>query len=447
MKNPIKIYATIRLLGLSLMGIVYAAQGYEDFNDEVTNHRHIMVMPPHLSEDECRNLSPERSSSPPSETQTRHPLRVLSLGGGGTRGIGSAEILCVLETEIYKTTGKKLHEFFDVIVGTSTGGIQAIGLGMGLEATELKELYQTETRQIFKQNGWLQWLFGGLLGPTYSTDGLKKTIQKHMGNKTLSDVKTHVAVTVYDDESERTHLLTNQLPNSDSIDYTRTELPAGKLNIIDAIEATAAAPTYFAKKGISEGELLNDTLLRKTVHHYVDGGISANDPAILAKAFAQRLLKQDVFDQSYNGEIQLISIGTGREQPTIFNSKMGIFGFGNPSNIPSYFMNGSEAATHAALVTEMEEGENYFHLQFGLPHKIPLDTVDSQVLNLVAQKAYEATKTDYFKNMITVLCEKSISEILTPPVQGKPSHFSSMQAPFVSLIPLDSPPQAIEVAA
>lgn len=447
MKKSIKIYATIRLLSLSLMGLVYAAQSHEDFNDDLTDHRHIMVVPSNTIEKDFKQSTPSQISLPLSPVdQSKQPLRVLSLGGGGSRGVGSAEILCVLESYIYEITGKKLHEFFDVIVGTSTGGIQAIGLGMGISATELKELYQTEARQIFKQSGWIQWLLGGIWGPTYSTDGLRETIEKHMGNKTLSEVKTHVAVTVYDDQSERTHLLTNQTPSEGPIDYTKTEVPAGKLNITDVAEATSAAPTYFAKKEISENDLLGNSTSPGITHKYVDGGISANDPTALAKAFAQHLLKQGAFDDSYSHDIQLVSIGTGHETPIAFNDNAGILGFGSPGNIPSYFMNGSEAAVHAMLTEEMQEGENYFHLQFSLPHKIPLDTVDQQVLNLVIQQAHAATETDYFKNMIEVLCKKSVSEIIPQALRNNSFQLFKKQLPLESLMPLTGY-QPIEVTA
>ncbi|AIL13377.1 hypothetical protein IM40_07525 [Candidatus Paracaedimonas acanthamoebae] len=447
MKKTIKIYAAIRLISLAFMGIVYAAQGHEDFIDEVTDHRHIMVVPTNTIEDEFKQNTPSQfSPSTNFKEQNKHPVRVLSLGGGGARGVGSAEILCVLEAYIYRATGKKLHEFFDVIVGTSTGGIQAIGLGMGLPATELRDLYQTETRQIFKQNGWGQWLFGGIWGPTYSTNGLRETIEKHMGHKTLSEVKTHVAVTVYDDRNERAHLLTNQMPGEGPIDYARTDLPAGNLNIIDAAEATAAAPTYFAKKIISEGDFLGNQNSSSAAHHYVDGGITANDPAALAKTFAQRLLKKGAFDEFYSNEIQLVSIGTGHEDPIVFNDNAGIFGFGSPGNIPSYFMNGAEAAVHALLAEEMQEGENYFHVQFSLPHKIPLDTVDEKVLNLVVQRAHAATETDYFNKMVEVLCEKSISEILNFSAQNKVPQLLRTQTPLEPMIPIKRG-QFIEVAA
>lgn len=447
MKNSIKIYAAIRLISLAFMGIVYAAQGHEDFSDDVTDHRHIMVLPSNMRENDIQEdahsqLAPSASFA----EQQKKPLRVLSLGGGGARGVGSAEILCVLESYIYKATGKKLHEFFDVIVGTSTGGIQAIGLGMGLPATELKELYQTETHQIFKQKGWSQWLLGGIWGPTYSTEGLRETIKKHMGNKTMSDVKTHVAVTVFDDINERAHLLTNQMPGEGPIDYTRTDLPAGKLNIIDAAEATAAAPTYFAKKIISESDLLGDQNSAGTTHQYVDGGITANDPSALAKAFAQRLIKQGAFDDSYSDEIQLVSIGTGHGDPIIFNDKAGIFGFGNPKNIPAYFMNGAEAAAHATLAEEMQEGENYFHVQFGLPHRIPLDTVDEKVLKLVIQQAHAATKTNYFNKMIEILCEKSIAELMSSSPQNTAPQLLRIQTPLKPMIPMKLN-SLIEVAA
>ncbi len=432
-KTTVKIYASIRLISLLFMGIVCANQNHDDFIDDVTNHRHIMVAPTKSSVDEITSLAQTQSlsSKNPIEEQNKRPLRVLALGGGGTRGIGSVEILIALENVIYETTGKKLDEFFDVIVGTSTGGILAAGIGAGLGATKLKEFYYNESQKIFKTNGIVQWMLGGIWGPNYSTDGLRETIQKHIKLKTMSELKTHIGLTVYDDVNERTHLLTNEVPKEIQIDYTKTDLPAGNLNIIDGLEATSAAPTYFAKKVIPEGALLDNSTYTGAVHQYVDGGVSANDPAALAKAYAQRLINQGVFDKTYSGEIQLVSIGTGREKPIVFNEKAGIFGFGSPSNIPSYFMNSAEAATHAILAAEMQEGKNYFRLQFDLPYAIPLDTTDQKTLKLVEQKAHAATETNYFQKMIEVLCGKSISKIQNSSLASKASHpqFARIQKP------------------
>ncbi len=450
-KATIKIYASLRLLSLLFMGIVYANQDHDDLIDDVTNHRHIMVAPTKSSVDESVPTPQALSnfSKHQTEEQNKRPVRVLALGGGGTRGIGSAEILNVLESVIYESTGKKLNEFFDVIVGTSTGGIQAVGIGAGIAAKELKEIYYNESQTIFKTNGWMQWLLGGIWGPNYSTDGLRETMKKHIKIEKMSELKSHIGLTVYDDVNERTYLLTNQIPQERQIDYTQPDLPGGNITPIEGLEATTAAPTYYAKKVISEGTLLDDANYTGEVHQYVDGGVSANDPAALAKSYAQRLINQGAFDETYTGEIQLVAIGTGREQPIVFNEKAGIFGFGKPGNIPSYFMNSATAATHAILATELEEGKSYFRLQFDLPYAIPLDTTDQRTLKLIEQKAHATTETNYFHKMTEVLCGKSISEVQN--VSLSPKTFSSQlirtQKPVRFVTPVKQLPLIAAAAA
>jgi patatin-like phospholipase/acyl hydrolase len=73
--------------------------------------------------------------------------RILTIDGGGIKGVFPAAFLATLENEL----GAPIGDYFDLIAGTSTGGIIAMGLGLGLTARELHGLYRDAGRRIFKR--------------------------------------------------------------------------------------------------------------------------------------------------------------------------------------------------------------------------------------------------------------------------------------------------------
>src|SRR5690606_33480530 len=122
-----------------------------DMHDDFTNHHQVIVAPQNqkqsfevealvqstLKQAEMANIQRYEQAD-----EEKRPVRVLSLDGGGIRGVGVAEILSVIEARVKGLTGKPLYELFDLIVGTSTGGIIATALGMGLGGTELVDIYK-----------------------------------------------------------------------------------------------------------------------------------------------------------------------------------------------------------------------------------------------------------------------------------------------------------------
>ena len=222
-------------------------------------------------------------------------LRVLSLDGGGIRGIVPALVLAAIEAE----TGHPIAEDFDLIAGTSTGGILAVGLTIKgpdgrpkCSAKQLAELYRQRGGDIFHASVWDKIRHAGNLnGPKYGCAGLEKVLQDFFGDARLKDAVTDVLVTSYEIDQMRDPFFFRSSRASQNPLY---DFPARSV-----ARATSAAPTYFepAKLVANPGD---------TVPYYalVDGGVFANNPAMCAYAEA-RATKPDC-------AILLASVGTGQ---------------------------------------------------------------------------------------------------------------------------------------
>src|SRR4028118_547178 len=113
---------------------------------------------------------------------------ILAIDGGGTRGIIPATILALLEEKM----GKPCNQIFDLIAGTSTGGIIALALAAGIRGKVIQELYLENADEIFYDDFWdnLRDGFGKHLGADYRQDKLKKILQGMVGNMTMGDIYT-----------------------------------------------------------------------------------------------------------------------------------------------------------------------------------------------------------------------------------------------------------------
>lgn len=212
-------------------------------------------------------------------------MRVLSIDGGGIRGLIPALVLEQLE----ERTGRPVCELFDLLVGTSTGGILVLALTAPdaagrprLPARRLPELYEREGPRIFSRSlvktivsadGWLD--------ERYEPDGLAAALDRYLGSVPLSAALTPVVVTTYDIESREARFLKSRSAASG-------EEPDPLMR--EAALATAAAPTYFPPAVVSGCAL-------------IDGGVYAANPAMCAYAEAR----------AHHGEPSvLLSLGTGR---------------------------------------------------------------------------------------------------------------------------------------
>ncbi len=222
-------------------------------------------------------------------------LRILSIDGGGLRGIVPLLIL----KEIEKQQGKKIHELFDVIVGTSTGGIIACGLtstkdGKNPQLTldQLIELYTTKGSIIFPQkNNIFKKIISGVnsvFNPKFSPKGLDKLLQEYFGSLMLSTTLKPIIVSSYDLKNNEVIMFKTRLAKYSS-DYD--------VKLKDISRATSAAPTYLPS---FEMEYEN----KKRV--LVDGGVYINNPALAAVADVLKTNKDIKLE-----DIECLSLGTG----------------------------------------------------------------------------------------------------------------------------------------
>jgi patatin-like phospholipase/acyl hydrolase len=214
------------------------------------------------------------------------PYRILSLDGGGIRGVLTAKLLERLE---------RAHPGFlskvDLLAGTSTGGILALGLAVGLAPEEIGRLYEESGTKVFANSLWDDIRdLGMLIGSDYSNEPLKQALLELMGEITLGDLQKRVLVSSFDldnDPQEPGALRTwkpkffHNFPGEDS---------DADEKVVDVALRTSAAPAFFP---IHQG--------------YIDGGVVANNPSMCALAQA---LHPETGGQKLR-QVTLLSIGTG----------------------------------------------------------------------------------------------------------------------------------------
>ena len=192
--------------------------------------------------------------------------RILSIDGGGILGTFPAACLAALERHLPKPIGC----YFDLIAGTSTGGIIAIGLGLGLRASELFELYEHRGPEIFGQargrlaNTITRKLRSArrLVGPKYHPAALRSVLDDVLGERRIGDAKTRLLVPAWNPVARAVHIFKTAHHARFRTDY--------RCLAVDAAMATAAAPTYFPRH------------VTRNAAGLTDGGTWANNPIALA---------------------------------------------------------------------------------------------------------------------------------------------------------------------
>jgi predicted acylesterase/phospholipase RssA len=217
--------------------------------------------------------------------------RILSIDGGGVRGVIPARLLAELE----RRTGRPVSALFDVVAGTSTGGVIALALTAAApdskpryRAAEVVELFERESSRIFHR-GALHFLdaVGNLRHEKYDDAGARQVLTQYLGEARLKDALTDVLITSYEIRKRTPFLFRSRHARSRS-DY---DFP-----IVEVARATIAAPTYFEPHHLHADEEQGYAL--------VDGGVFANNPAMCAFLEA-RVTLRDADD------FLLVSLGTG----------------------------------------------------------------------------------------------------------------------------------------
>lgn len=215
-------------------------------------------------------------------------FHILSLSGGGFRGLYTATVLCEIE-QIY---GKPLARAFDLICGTSIGGILALGLASEIPAEQLKNIFIKHGHNIFKSKlsrlGYIIWSLSKVAGKAaYSQQSLKEILLEYFGDKTIGDLRHRVIIPTVNCEKGVGQFLKTPHHPSFVKDY--------QWSLVDAALATSAAPIYFP-------------IFENRAGRFIDGGIVGNSPGLFGYHEAKHFLS--------NGEnlnIRILSIGTANQ--------------------------------------------------------------------------------------------------------------------------------------
>ncbi len=204
-------------------------------------------------------------------------FRILSIDGGGFRGLYSARILQRIEEEF----DLELGSVFDLIAGTSTGSIIAAGIAARIPAGKICALYQAHGPGIFRKRLFSRF---GLLSSRYRPDRLRSALSALLGDRRLGDIDIPLIIPATDISNGTVHVFKSQY----DVEFVRDR----NVLLRDAVLASCAAPTYF------DPHRVGDCLL-------ADGGLWANSPLLVAIIDARRRLNADLEN------VRVLSIGTG----------------------------------------------------------------------------------------------------------------------------------------
>jgi len=237
-------------------------------------------------------------------------IRILSVDGGGIRGIIPGTILAQLERILQRRSNsdRKLGEYFDLVAGTSTGGIlSCIYLMPGddgkakYSAQDAVDLYIKNGDAIFDRTTAQKISsVGGILHQKYSQDALYDLLTTYFGDATLDKLIKPSLITAYD------------ITDRCAIFFTSADARMDDINnffVRDVARATSAAPTYFSPAHIKS--------INKQIFSVVDGGMFANNPALCAYAEARKLNFSKLLsdpqkkDKPAAADMIIVSMGTG----------------------------------------------------------------------------------------------------------------------------------------
>jgi len=291
---------------------------------------------------------------------TKHPgeLRILSIDGGGMKGILPAVYLKRIEEQL----GKPIYQFFDMICGTSTGGIIALGLATGISASNISDIYIKKGEKIFPKN----LLTNSLLSAKYSNKQLLELLKDVLGEKRLEDAYTMLCIPSIEHHKAE--------PKVFKTPHHKDYILDGCRFMWEVALATSAAPLFFPAAEIGEAECK------------IDGGLWANNPLLVAIAEAKKLgfgLEQ----------VKILSLGTGDSIYQVSNEvakKSGLKSWGT-NLVDLTFQVQSKSATYTASYLL---GENLCRISPTFGRKLSLDSTEKEdivFMVIEANQLYEKT--------------------------------------------------------
>jgi patatin-like phospholipase/acyl hydrolase len=283
-------------------------------------------------------------------------FQVLALDGGGVRGIFTAAILAGLEED----TGRRIVDHFDLVVGTSTGGIVALGPGAGLTPREILDFYVSQNRSIFSNPlGWR--ILRRPFAAKYRPKRLQAALQRTFGQTLLGDSAVPLVIPSFNLGENAVYIF--KTPHHERLKRDH------RVPMWAVAMATSAAPTFFpAFRLPGDGVRL------------IDGGVWANNPAMVGVTEAVSMFGQRLDD------IRVLSLGTtstvklGRTK--LDNGGLVRWGF----NAADVFLDGQSAGAFAQ-VQHLVGVDHAHRLNPPAPKELEsLDACDAQ--DLIAKAAH-----------------------------------------------------------
>uniref|UniRef100_A0A0D6QV99 Patatin n=1 Tax=Araucaria cunninghamii TaxID=56994 RepID=A0A0D6QV99_ARACU len=305
---------------------------------------------------------------------SKNMITVLSIDGGGVRGIIPATILRFLEEKLQEFDGAdvRLADYFDVISGTSTGGLVAAMLAAPNEknrplfaAKDITNFYLENSFSIFPNKrgilGSIQSLFATLNGPKYSGDYLHNLIKRYVHGIRIHQTLTNVVIPTYDINLQQPVIFS-------TFEAKRNALKDAYL--LDICIGTSAAPTYLPAHHFETEDSANNT----RSFDLIDGGVAANNPTLVAiNEVTKEFLKVDQDCQPpLKTKFLVLSLGTGFKTASYKATdvaKWGVLGWlSNKGMVPimDTFMQSSSDMVdiHASVVFQgFHSQKNYLRIQ------------------------------------------------------------------------------------
>jgi patatin-like phospholipase/acyl hydrolase len=231
-------------------------------------------------------------------------IRILSIDGGGIRGILPGIVLTQIEKKLQKKTGDsniRLSDMFDFMAGTSTGGILSLAYltpnednRPKLSAQDAVNIYLDRGDEIFDVSAWQKIKSGkGILDEKYNASELEEALEDTFGDLKLSNLLKPCIITSYDIRNGKPHFFKQH----------KSENGIYNFNIKDVARTTSAATTYF------ETERIKNEL--GTPYPLIDGGVFVNNPALVAYSEVRSMNFSEIEHLPTAKDMMIVSIGTG----------------------------------------------------------------------------------------------------------------------------------------
>lgn len=323
---------------------------------------------------------------------------ILSLDGGGIRGIIAATLLHELE----KILKKPICQLFELLAGTSTGGIIALGLGVPTypgstqalyTAKDVLELYTTRGDHIFPKISKHSKMFSQVFSSAYNPTTIEKLFNDYYQDHFLSSAVTPVMVTVTDFTERKKTILST---------FRSIHHPEEDILIRNAARGTSAAPTYFPPLTVKHNGKIKE---------YLDGGLVGNNPILDAFYESRKIYPEAT-------KINILSIGTGTTKTGKYQYGQRAFGgliSGNEgasvlvdvfSLVRHEFSRSGEEMLCEHLIPEYKEKGieiNYFRINPQLDEKIHLDKVSDEIVQKLVHVGQSIITTPDFEKVIESL--------------------------------------------